>query len=431
MINKKLTLALLFVLSFTLTACTLLADLPYVGQFFQSEEPGAVPVTGPVTLRMWGLWENPEVMDVVIGNFQDVNSRITVEYEDRSVLRTFDYKERIFARAGSDVGADVILVHNSWVPQLRQYLAPMPSNLMNAQTYSERFYPAATQSAVFDGNIYAVPFYYDGLVLVYNKSHFNQIGQQEPPRVWEEFRRIALRLTVRSERGGTLERAGAAIGNADNIDHFSDILGMMFAQTNVTIPNDLGSRAAQDAVNFYVSFVKSDRVWNNDMPEATTAFIQGRVSMIFIPSWRLLDILDADPSFDVGVAPVPQALPDRPATWSSFWMLAVPQTSQNTGAAWGLANYIASEEQELLRFSEASKFRRYGAPYANVSLAPQLANHPYLKPLLDTAPYGASSELAARSGNDLHTEALKKTINAILGGTDTAEALTNLKEGRL
>jgi multiple sugar transport system substrate-binding protein len=425
MTNKKLTLALLFVLSITLTACTL-QDLPVIGKYFGNGV--SVPIAGPANLRMWGLWENPEVMSVLINDFQSKNSRTTVEYEDRSVLRTADYKERIFARAGSDVGADIVLVHNTWVPYLKDYLAPMPSGMMSSSEYAESFYPVASESAVIGGNIYAIPFYYDGLVLVYNKSHFDQIGQREAPTAWEEFRRLALRLTVRE--GGRIERAGAAIGNADNNDFFSDILGLMLAQTNVTIPQGLDSRAAQDAVNFYITFYKDDKVWSADLPEATAAFTQGRVSMIFVPSWRLLDIIEADPGFDIGVAPVPQALPDRPVTWGSFWMMAVPVTSDNTAAAWNFINYVTQEEQELTKYNEALKFRGYGAPYARVSLAPQLNNHPYLKPLLDTAPYAKSSEIAGRAGNDRQVEAFRQAINEIIKTGNAEQELNKLKEGR-
>jgi multiple sugar transport system substrate-binding protein len=425
---KTLTIALVSVLSVTLTACTL-QDLPVIGKYF-SKLPSGGTSSSSGTLTVWGLWENPKVMNALIQKFKEKNPKVTITYEDRSVLKPVDYRDRIFTRASQDVGADVIMVHDSWTPRLQANLAPMPASMMDAKTYASTYYPAASAAAVAGGKIYAVPAYYDGLVMLYNKKHFEEVGQQEPPTAWEEFRRLALKLVVRSG-DNRLVRAGAAIGNADNIEHFSDIVGLMFAQTNVTIPTDLDTKAAQDAIDFYTTFVKEDKVWDGTLPEATTAFAQEKVSMIFVPSWRILDILAANPGLQFGVAPVPQALPDAPATMGSFWMYAVPKTSKNTTLAWEFINFLSQEDQELLLYNEASKVRPFGPVYARVSLGSQLTSNPYLKAFVDTAPFAKIAELNGRVGDDKITSGMKTAINQILGGGDTATVLKNLKDGKI
>ncbi len=412
-------------MSFTLTACTL-QDLPVVGQYF-----GGGKASGSITF--WGLWENRDVVNALINNYQNANPNVTVTYEDRSILNPNDYRERIFARAEENLGVDVVLIHNTWVSSLKDSLTPAPSGVFSAQDYSSAFYPVASDSAVLEGKVYAVPFYYDGLVLLYNKDHFDEIGQIEPPTSWEEFRRLALRLTIRSGEGEDMEivRSGAAIGNADNIEHFSDLLGLMFSQTGVTVPANVDTTAAAEALDFYTTFYKTDQIWDETMPEANTAFAQNKVSMIFVPSWRILDILEANPTLNFGVAPVPQALPNKPASWASFWMLAVPATSKNPTAAWDFIKFITSEEQELALFSEASKFRPFGAPYARTSLAAQIANDPFVSPVLETAPNAKSGYITARSGNDNAVKALKDAVNAVLNKyTDSQTALKNFKEGK-
>ncbi|EKE00189.1 MAG: Extracellular solute-binding protein, family 1 [uncultured bacterium] len=419
--NKIASLALLFILSFTLTACTI-QDLPVIGKFFGGSSGS---ISGSITV--WGLWENPDVMASIIAKYKELHPNVTINYEDRSVLKTLEYRDRIFARAGEDVGADVLLVHNSWLYKLKDNFSPMPAKLMDAKTYSTTFYPVATQSAVFDSKIYGVPFYYDGLVLLYNKDHFLEIGQDDPPTSWAEFESLAKNLRYPKD-GSALVRAGAAMGTADNNEHFSDILGLLFAQTDVAIPNDLETKAAADALDYYVSFVKRDMAWDNLMPEANTAFIQGKVSMIIVPTWRILDILKANPNLNFGVAPVPQALPEKPATWATFWMWSVPSSSKNQALAWDFVNFMTSEKQELSLFSDASKVRPFGVPFARVSLAQQLANNLYLSPAVATAPYAKSAELAARSGNNKVTDALRDAVNAVL--EDRVDALTALKNFR-
>lgn len=318
---KKLKVfALLFISSFLLTACSL-QDLPVIGKYLPGGNDGGTSdgnfPKGDVSLTIWGLWENPEVVNAAISEYQKLHPNVTINYEDRSVLKPVDYKERVYTRASQSSGPDIMLVHDSWVPEIKQFLSPAPTNILTAETFKSRFYPVAYNMAVNDNSVYAVPLYYDGLVLVYNKDHFEQIGQASPPTAWEEFRKLALELTVRGEQGAVL-RGGAALGTANNIDHFSDILGLMWSQADVKIPDDLDTKAAADALEFYVNFAKEDKVWDSSLAEATTAFVEKRVSMLFVPSWQILGILEANPDFNVGVAVPPQAKSNDPANWASF-----------------------------------------------------------------------------------------------------------------
>ena len=310
--NKILTAILLLVIPLFLTACSL-SDIPVIGKYFGGGSGNAPKQGVPVSLNMWGLWETPDIMEVLIKNYQTQNSLVTVNYEDRSINNPNSYKEIVFTRIKQGDLPDIIMVHNSWVPFLKDYLEPAPSDVIATADYLQRFYPVAAESSVVDGRVRSSA-HHDGLVLVYNKDHFDEIDQVSPPTAWEEFRRVALALTIRTNEEG-LVRAGAAIGSANNIDFFSDIVGLMFAQAGVSVPSGIDSRAAQDALSFYTIFLKSDEVWSESFPEASKAFSAGKVSMIFVPTWNLLDIVRANPGMNIGVAPVPQAVAERPVSW--------------------------------------------------------------------------------------------------------------------
>jgi len=420
--NKLPVLILLLILPFVLTSCSL-KELPVVGGLF-----GGIN-SEPANLTMWGLWEDKNIMESLIAVYQEKYPNVTIQYEDRSVMELVNYKERVFSRTEQTAGPDIVFVHNSWVYRIKDNLSVMPKHYMTAEEYQALFYPVAYNSAVFDGNIYALPAYYDGLVLVYNKKHFEEIGQEEAPQGWEEFRRLSLDLSKRiGENNRDLVRAGAALGTANNVDHFADILGLMWSQAGVSIPQGIDSRQAQDALTFYTTFVKEDNVWNDSFPEATTAFINGQVSMIFVPTWQIINILEAAPEMDIGVASVPQALPDKPASWATFWMYAVPANSGNAAVAWDFINFLAEEAQQMTIFSEASKIRPFGAPYSRVSLSSGVASNEYIGPVLRTATFSKSAEIASRSGNRRQENALKDAVNAVLNGTSEAEALTAAKE---
>ncbi|MFA6981445.1 MAG: extracellular solute-binding protein [Patescibacteria group bacterium] len=421
--QKKLPALLCLVcISVLLSACTI-QDLPLVGKYLG----GKGPALGPVSLTMWGMWEDPSVMQKLIEKYQIEHPNVSITYEDRSVVKPLvTYKERVFSRLGTEESADIVMVHNSWVPYITNSLSPAPASVMSADDFASNFYPAANDTCVVGGKVYSIPYYYDGLVLIYNRDHFESVGQEEPPTAWEEFRKLALDLTKRSD-DGALIRAGAAMGTATNIDHFSDILGMMFAQAGAAIPEDLDSEKAMHALSFYTNFVKEDRVWDASLPEAVDAFANGKVSMIFAPSWRILDIKRAAPTLNIGVAPVPQAVPSEPATWGSFWTPVVSSNSQNASTAWDFINFLAQDEQQLMLFDEASKLREFGTPYSRISLAAELLLNPYLSPVLSTAGYSKSGIISARSGNQRQETAMKEAVNSVLKGIQPLEALKTAK----
>lgn len=424
--NKLITLAIVFSFPLFLTACSL-GDLPVIGKYLGGGVEGEHKVaSGDITV--WGLWENTEVVNKLILKYNEKYPQVNVTYDDRSIIKPLvDYKERVFARAAETSGPDVVRVHVSWVPSLKNYLVPMPEGMMDEATFKDSFYPVAADNLISDGRVYGLPTYYDGLVLVYNKSHFAEIGQVDPPEVWEEFRRLALELTIRGEEN-SLVRAGAAIGTAVNIDFATDILGMMIYQTNASVPDALDTDAAVYALKYYANFYMEDGVWSAEMPEASVAFGQGKVSMIFVPVWNLLDILSNNPDMEIGVASLPQAFLESPVTWGTFWVDVVPKSSQNPSAAWSYIKFMAEEEQQLESYSESTKYRiYYGAPFSLVSLKQELLGNPYLKALLDSAPYAKTNEFAARAGNRRQEDALRKAISDVLSGKSAQEAMVEVK----
>lgn len=422
--NKKLPIIItISILVIALIAALAITFMPNISTLIGGSN---TETTEPVSLNVWGVYESPEVYDELSQNYQIENPNVSVIYDDRSILTPSEYKERIFTRLSAGSSAqDIVLVHNSWVPELSQYLSSMPQELLTAEAYSNNFYSSASQSAILNNNIYAVPAFYDGLVLVYNREHFEEIDQLQAPTTWEEFRRIAIDLTIRGSNDGIV-RSGAAIGNANNIDFASDILGLLFSQTDVSIPSTMDSRAAQDALSFYTSFVTEYEIWNDDFIEASSAFVQGQVSMIFVPTWNVLDIIAANPELDVGVAPVPQALPDEPISWGSFWMYAVPESSQNKRAAWEFINYISQSDQQKVVSSVASRSRQFPAPYALKSLAnaPEITNNPYLESALTYADNSRTGIITSRAGNLKEENIMRDVINSVVNPENTTQEIS-------
>src|SRR5690606_40319838 len=102
-----------------------------------------------------------------------------------------------------------------------------------------------------------------------------------PPTTWAELRTLASQLTVRS--GNQIQRGGLAIGNASNVEHYGDIIGLLMLQ-NGADPAVPTSPEARDALLFYTNFAKVDQVWDENLPSSPVAFARGDAAMMFAPS---------------------------------------------------------------------------------------------------------------------------------------------------
>ena len=213
--------------------------------------------TTPSTLTYWGLWEPSSVMQTVLADYER-ETGIKVNYSMQNIK---GYRSRLQSAVAEGSGPDVVRIHNTWLPMMRKVFTPAPADL--GISLSD-YYPVVTKDLVVGNSIYALPLEIDGLALYYNKDILAEAGA-EPPTDWNALRKLAFDLTQRNEVTGVIERAGAAIGTANNIDHWSDILGLLILQ-NSGDPATPSTQAVQDALTFYTIFATTDKSWDVSQP---------------------------------------------------------------------------------------------------------------------------------------------------------------------
>ena len=420
-------------LPFVLIGVGLLAVVGFIGYWFfsrQTNDQAATPTTQvpqqKTEVQYWGLWEPTEVMDQVISDFEAQNPSVHIVYTQQSHQ---EYRERLQTAIATGAGPDVFRFHASWVPMLRSELAPLPEKIMSAAEYDQTFYPVATTQLTSNGERVGIPLMYDGLGLYYNKQIFN-IANENPPQNWEDVKRLASELTVRD--GGKITRAGIALGTTSNIEHHSDILGLMMFQ-NGADPLQPNSPKGQEALSFYTSFSKTLKVWDDTLPMATTAFARGDVVMMLAPSWRVHEIKAKNPNLEFGIVPVPQ-LDDTPRTaWASFWAEGVSTQSKNKEAAWIFLKYLSSSEVQKKLYSDAKKIRAFGEIYSRVDLASSIVQDDYVGAYLQDAAYARTSYTNAYTHDNGINDRISKyyldAINQSNLGTQADKVLETASQG--
>ncbi|HOZ03732.1 MAG TPA: extracellular solute-binding protein, partial [Candidatus Woesebacteria bacterium] len=288
-----------------------------------------------VTLEYWGLWELESNMVDAIKTFEEQNPGIKIQYVKQSHK---DYRERLQTALRSGSGPDLFRFHASWTPMFVQDLSPMPASVFSPADFKSAFYPVAAAQLQNNNQIMGIPLMYDGLVLYYNTDVFAAAGEK-PPATWAELRVLAGKLTLKE--GTEIKRAGAALGNATNVEHFADIIALLMVQNgaDLNFPNTAEGR---DALLFYTNFVTKDKVWNELMPSSTLAFARGDVAMMLAPSWRAHEIAALNPDLKFAAAPLPQLSNSRIA-WASYWAEGVSEKSTYKDQAWKLLAYLSSE----------------------------------------------------------------------------------------
>ena len=209
---------------------------------------------GKKNLVYWGLWEDEEILRPVLDEWEKKNPNVTVNYQRQSKEQ---YRERLQSAFAREEGPDIFRFHNTWVPVLKNELAPMPAEIMTPSEFEQVFYPVAVKDLVWGTEIYGFPLEIDTLALFYNDEIFREAGKL-PPTDWNELRDLARELTVR-DGSGRVKIAGAALGGTGNIDNWSDILGLMLIQNGTRLPRLTGV-LVEDATNFYSYFYRRDKV---------------------------------------------------------------------------------------------------------------------------------------------------------------------------
>jgi len=385
--------------------------------------------TKPVNLTYWGLWEEKEVFEPLIAQYQKNNPYIKINYQKMSPQ---DYREKLLVRTQNGQGPDIFRFHNTWIPEIKQILSPLPQSIMSNEEFEKTFYKIHQKDLKIGDKYYGLPLEIDGLVLICNMDLLKKAGIDSLPTTWDELTEMVPKLTVKDPSGNILT-AGIALGLASNVEHFSDIFALMLYQNGGDIKK-LDSDEAAGALETYRKFAEGENAfWSESLPNSITAFIQEKVAIIFAPSWEILVIKATNPEINLKVLPVPSLPGAKPVAIANYWVEGVSKASPNQLEAWKFLRFLV-EKENLTKFYElASRQRLFGEPYSRVDLGPLLLQNEYLGAVIKQADYFVSVPMISRTfDNGLNDEIIKyleNAINATIEGVSYQEALKTAKQG--
>ena len=382
-----------------------------------------------VTITYWSLWEDQKVIQPVISDFQKQNPNITVNFVKQDNKK---YRERLDTRIRNGTGPDIFRFHNTWYPMLSSFLAPLPSDVITAKDFKSSFYTVSQKDLIKNGAIYGIPLEIDTLALYINTDIFQAAGAS-PPVTWEEFINDARRITVKDEKG-KIKTAGVAMGAYSNVVHAPDIISLLFAQNGVN-PNNISanSQKAAETLDFYTAFAQGDgNVWDKTQDSSTLAFSRGNLGMYFGYSWDYFAIKAMNPNLRFKIVAVPQ-LPDQNKNIASYWVEGVSAKSKYQKETMLFLKFLTSKESAEKIYTEISKTREYGEPYARIDLANSLRDNSNIYPFILQARSATSSFFVDATNDDgINSKCntyLENAVGSILDNGSSETAVQTLSKG--
>ncbi len=397
-----------------------------------------------VTLDYWGLWEPDGVIQGAIAAFEKEHPQIKVRYHFSDPE---DYQARLENSLAHNQGPDIFRLHLTWLPVFLPSLAPLPTPEAEKLGLEKNYFAVIKRSLKINGRYWAIPLMVDNLALYYNRQLLGA-ANLKPPRTWWGFEEAAKKLTSR-DANKRIHIAGAALGTTANVDHWSDIVGLMLYQNGVDLNHpEKTKKNLAEALEFYTLFSRRDHLWNDTLPNSTVAFAGGKLAFYFAPSWRVFNLEEMNPKLRFAIAPVPK-LPKNVAgvdmataeakgelnqiNWATFWVEGVNKHSRHQREAWLFLEYLASKKGLERLYQAASQIRAFGEIYPRRDLAQGLTANPLLRPFVNQADNSYSWYLASFTHGSDPNEAMIKyfadAINALNQGNDSQTVITTLIAG--
>lgn len=376
-----------------------------------------------VELTIWGLAEDEIGWRGVLEPYQKSHPRIKISFSKQTPI---NYQSRLSAQLRAGKGPDIFPLTHSWIPPLREELAPAPSSVIGLTELSNLYYPLVKQSLVVNDQILGLPTSVDGLVLLVN-SEILRAANVAPPKTLSELIEGAKKVTVRNTEGRVVT-AGVGLGTTINVDYWPEIVSLLFYQQPSANLADPASSQGAEVLKFYTNFMidPTAKTWDTTLSPSTQVFLEGKLGFYFTTISKAGEIRLNNPNLAFQVLAVPQ-LPGKVVGVGQLSLLGVSKHSLHQKEAWELVRYLTSgkvmQQINLNRAQANLPPRVYPLKEMAVLQSPDSNLGPFISSIPSLKGWYLNSSF--QSSLDLQMVGFyKQAIDAVLQGQDPQSALS-------
>lgn len=400
--------------------------------------------SGDVTLTLATV-SNPQMKDMeeLKSNFEKDNPGITVNFVQ---MEEGDLRAAVTADVSSKAGQyDIVTVGAYEVPQWGKlgWLKDLTPDLEADSAYDVNdILSPVTDITSVDGKRYAVPFYGESSILMYNKEMFAAAGLTMPENpTWQEVAEFAKKLKTDNTAGICLR---GKPGWGDLMAPLTTVVQTFGGNWyNENWDAQVNSPKFTEAVNFYVDLLKSagepDPV-SNSFTECLNLVSTGKAAMWYDASVAASILEDPKSSGVAGKmgyvhAPVVET---KESGWLWSWNLAIPETTKNYDAALKFVKWATSKDYQKLvgetlgwtrvppgaRNStyEIPEYKQAASAFAPITLDVMNSVTP-TQPGVDPQPWVGIQYVTIPEFQDVGNQVAQLIADAIAGRTSVDDAL--------
>jgi sorbitol/mannitol transport system substrate-binding protein len=397
---------------------------------------------GDVTLTLATVNNGNMVdMESLKGEFEAANPGIKVNFQ---VMEEGDLRSAVTADVANAAGQyDIVTIGAYEVPQwgANGWLTDLTEGLNDGSYDVEDILPPVRSALSVDGKQYAVPFYGESSILMYNKEILDAAGQKLSKNpTWQEVAAVAKAVKTDDVAGICLR------GKPGWGDLFAPLTTVV--QTfggswyDMNWDAQVNSPAFVEAVTFYKNLLDEAGQPNPvdySFNECLNALKEGKVAMWYDASVAA-SFLEADDSPVKGKLAYSHApvVKTKESGWLWSWNLAVPANTKNKDAAIKFVKWATSKEYHNLvgtklgwskvppgaRISTYSipEYKEASAAYGPITLDVMNAVNP-VQPGVNPQPWVGIQYVAIPEFQEVGNQVAQLVADAIAGRSTVKEAL--------
>jgi len=313
--------------------------------------------TAPVRVRFVSLaWQKQAVEAVkdVVSSWNRSNPAIQVDYAQVDWGAIHDYLLTSF-----QTGNVPDVFHYESIPILDFAKAGFLTDLtpMIPAEMRADIFPGAWQTVLTSGGkIYAIPYLWESLIILYNKKLFKEAGITPPtiqkPWTWDDLQKAAKTLTKDLNGDGRTDQYGAATGLRSPVNRVLNLsmgFGGSYFYTQGGRTVVLVGEAERALLQIILNMMYVDKTLSLDSlgrgsPELIPGFIAGRYAMLpGIGVWARQQLVESAPAdFEWGVLPPLKARTQYQG--SATQTLSIPTAAKNKEAAWRFIEFALNRD---------------------------------------------------------------------------------------
>lgn len=311
-----------------------------------------------------------EVIPISVGNYNALSQKIMASIQNPPVMSQ---------------------MYESWTMELYEAdrLEPLEGMLTEEELMAIKtdMFDVFVRDNTFNDVMVSLPFNKSVPAYFFNKDRFNEYRIEAFPRTWDEFFTAMKTMTVDTDKDGTADIYGTAF-NINTWMFESRLLQFNGQLVDENLQPMFNSPAAVKAINIDRQLLNEDKTaYITTGYQHQDDFIAGKVSTIFGSCVSLSFILDAEPPFELGVAPVPSG--DRDAVLISGTNVSVfkKASPEEKAAAVKFIKWFISPEIQAIWSARTGYLPVMQSAMENEMLVAQFERYPGLKAVYEQLNY--------------------------------------------